>query len=61
MAVKCRDAAQAVEWFRLWAPLALEPSKVELLRGMDLACWCKPGDPCHADVLLEMANVAVTA
>ena len=26
------------------------------LRGKDLACWCKPGDPCHADVLLEIAN-----
>ena len=27
-----------------------------VLRGHDLACWCKPGDPCHADVLLELAN-----
>ena len=26
------------------------------LRGKNLACWCKPGDPCHADVLLEIAN-----
>ncbi|WP_426031927.1 DUF4326 domain-containing protein [Cypionkella sp. TWP1-2-1b2] len=26
------------------------------LRGKNLACWCKPGTPCHADVLLEMAN-----
>jgi hypothetical protein len=26
------------------------------LRGRDLACWCKPGEPCHADVLLELAN-----
>jgi hypothetical protein len=26
------------------------------LAGHDLACWCKPGDPCHADVLLEIAN-----
>jgi Domain of unknown function (DUF4326) len=25
------------------------------LRGMDLICWCAP-DPCHADVLLELAN-----
>lgn len=29
---------------------------VEELRGFDLACWCKEGDPCHADVLLEIAN-----
>lgn len=28
----------------------------EELRGKDLACWCKPGKPCHADVLLELVN-----
>lgn len=28
------------------------------LAGRDLACWCKPGEPCHADVLLELANPA---
>lgn len=27
------------------------------LRGKNLACWCKPGEPCHADVLLELANM----
>jgi hypothetical protein len=26
------------------------------LRGKNLACWCKLDDPCHADVLLEIAN-----
>jgi hypothetical protein len=26
------------------------------LRGKNLACWCKPGEPCHADVLLSLAN-----
>lgn len=26
------------------------------LRGKNLACWCKLGTPCHADVLLEVAN-----
>ncbi len=25
------------------------------LRGKDLVCWCAP-QPCHADVLLELAN-----
>ncbi len=29
------------------------------LRGFNLACFCRPGDPCHADVLLELANAAV--
>ena len=26
------------------------------LRGHNLACWCKLGNPCHADILLELAN-----
>lgn len=26
------------------------------LTGKDLACWCPLDQPCHADVLLELAN-----
>lgn len=26
------------------------------LKGYDLACWCPLDQPCHADVLLEIAN-----
>lgn len=33
------------------APPAIEP-----LRAKDLACWCEPGAPCHADVLIALAN-----
>lgn len=29
---------------------------IEELRGKDLACWCPLDQPCHADVLLELAN-----
>lgn len=29
---------------------------VHELRGKNLACWCRPGAPCHADVLLQVAN-----
>jgi hypothetical protein len=35
------------------------PSDTEIraeLAGRDLACWCRPDQPCHADVLLEIAN-----
>lgn len=35
------------------------PSRREIrdaLRGKNLGCWCKIGSPCHADVLLELAN-----
>lgn len=28
----------------------------EELCGKDLACWCPLDQPCHADVLLEIAN-----
>ena len=51
------DAYEVVDAFR-W--LAEQPSRTEMiqthLRGKNLACWCKPGEPCHADVLLEIAN-----
>lgn len=26
------------------------------LRGKDLACWCAEGQPCHVEILLEIAN-----
>ena len=29
------------------------------LRGKNLACWCPLDQPCHADVLLELANAEV--
>jgi hypothetical protein len=35
------------------------PSRDEIRRelaGKDLACWCPLDQPCHADVLLELAN-----
>ena len=39
---------------------ALTHEKVQEIRlqllGSDLACWCGPGGPCHADVLLKVAN-----
>jgi hypothetical protein len=31
------------------------------LRGRDLACWCRLDQPCHADVLLELANAPAEA
>jgi hypothetical protein len=30
------------------------------LRGINLACWCALDAPCHADVLLRMANAALS-
>ena len=31
-------------------------SSLSELRGKDLACWCPLDQPCHADVLLRIAN-----
>ena len=31
-------------------------AELPTLRGRDLACSCAPGLPCHADVLIELAN-----
>lgn len=26
------------------------------LRGRNICCWCSENEPCHGDVLLEIAN-----
>lgn len=55
------DAAAAVR--RFGACLALDEAihghVRENLRGRNLACWCEPGAPCHADVLLAFVCEAV--
>jgi hypothetical protein len=33
-----------------------EPDILGFLRGKNLACWCSLDQPCHVDVLLEVAN-----
>lgn len=30
--------------------------EIPKLKGKNLACWCALDQPCHADVLLELAN-----
>ena len=52
------DRSAAVARFRSW--LATQPELVSAARaelaGRDLVCWCPPGEACHADVLLDVAN-----
>lgn len=36
--------------------LLAEPEFLAPLRGRDLACWCALDAPCHADILLRLAN-----
>ena len=54
------DAARCVAAYRralLAGELAVTVADVRRqLAGHDLACWCPPERPCHADVLLELAN-----
>lgn len=62
----CMTAAEAVSKFRwfqkqpgnlLVGDRCPKPLSIAAyLRGKNLACWCKLGTPCHADVLLEIAN-----
>lgn len=51
------DGGQTLEE-ALWAYefLFLPGKDLSELRGKDLACWCALDQPCHADVLLRLAN-----
>lgn len=49
-------ADDCVSLFRFFACDPDDPMDVTPLRGKNLACFCKLGEPCHADVLLELAN-----
>ena len=31
-------------------------NEIKQMKGKNLACWCPLDQPCHADVLLEIAN-----
>jgi hypothetical protein len=48
----------AVRLFRAYVWDHIHPDDVDGLRGRDLVCWCPLDQPCHADVLLELANPA---
>jgi len=42
---------------RVWAgPPPTEAEIRKELRGKNLACYCPIGEPCHADLLLKIAN-----
>jgi hypothetical protein len=56
--IHVRDAAHATLLYAIWlkSSAARIEDLVPLLGGHDLACWCPLGSPCHADVLLKLAN-----
>ncbi len=49
---------QTVDCFRFSTEFAIKayPGYLDELRGKNLACFCPLDQPCHADVLLELAN-----
>jgi hypothetical protein len=49
---------EAVQLYRdvVWSPPYMRAYIREILRGKDLVCWCPLDKPCHADILLELAN-----
>ncbi|OHU55946.1 hypothetical protein BKG83_17380 [Mycobacteroides chelonae] len=51
-------ADYAVRLYRRWLLGSMKRVEdlVPLLRGHDLCCYCPLDQPCHADVLLELAN-----
>ena len=53
------DEEWAVEAFKAYLDISIPcVPAIDLspLRGKNLACWCRLDQPCHADVLLELAN-----
>ena len=52
-----KTRARCIERFKDYAEkrLLTDPHWLDSLRGKDLICWCAPL-PCHADVLLKLAN-----
>lgn len=50
----------AITWYQKFmnSNSKKHPKKYDLseLKGKNLACFCKEGEPCHADVLIELAN-----
>ncbi len=54
------NAVRRFEQHLLSSP-ALVAATRDQLAGRDLACWCSPEKPCHADVLLRVANTVEAA
>lgn len=57
--ISLMNRQDVVDEYRKYLPglLAAQPRElIESIRGKNLACWCPLDQPCHADVLLEIAN-----
>lgn len=50
------SVSQAAWLYSVWLPRQPLFARIGELRSKDLLCWCRPGEPCHADFLIERAN-----
>ncbi len=60
----CDTIEESISCFRYYAEswVTITGGRwIDPLRGKNLACWCALGAPCHADVLLELANAPAQA
>lgn len=55
MAFIVRTREESVEAYRRYIVPFMPTGWIAPLLGHDLACWCPLDQPCHADVLLELA------
>lgn len=51
----------ARDFYRIWLYRRATESadfrkQLKTLRGHNLSCWCKEGEPCHGDILLKAVN-----
>ncbi|NDC16182.1 MAG: DUF4326 domain-containing protein [Synechococcaceae bacterium WB9_2_170] len=54
------DAVSLFEQHLISNPALVAAARTQLA-GRHLACWCSPEKPCHADVLLSVANTTEAA
>lgn len=62
-AAQARAVALCGDWLRGRLAPELSPGPApdiadirNALGGHNLACWCRAGTPCHADILIDIAN-----
>ena len=51
LGVSLKDEPDILYWANYFSKLNFKE-----LKGKNLSCWCKHSEPCHSDVLLELAN-----
>ena len=56
------EFAEVIENYQAWMDVLISRElnhDFAELRGKNLVCWCPLNRPCHADILLKLANAKV--